>query len=333
MENTSAPSKKDQPVVAVEERLRPQTLADYVGQTKVKESLQVFIEAAKKRGDPLPHLLIHGGPGLGKTTLARIIAHELGVGFRQTSGPALERTGDLAAIISSLNDRDVLFVDEIHRLSRVVEEMLYPAMESYAIDLVLGKGLGAKTMRLDMPRFTLVGATTRFGALSAPLRERFGLVHHLNFYEIEEIATIITRSAKILDVAIDRAATALIAARARRTPRVANRLVARLRDFAQVKGSGKIDEAIAQTALDAMEIDDKGLDAVDRRVLKTIVEKFNGGPVGITTIAAACREERETIEEVIEPYLLQIGFLDRTAQGRKVTPLAYSHLGIQATML
>lgn len=317
---------------AFEELLRPTKLDDYIGQQSVKESLKVYIEAASKRGDPLPHLLVHGGPGLGKTTLARILAHELRVGFRQTSGPALERTGDLAAIISSLNDRDILFIDEIHRLSRVVEEMLYPALESFAIDLVLGKGVGAKTVRLDLPRFTLVGATTRFGALSAPLRERFGVIQHLNFYEVSEIEEIVKRSAKILGIAVDEKAIEVIASRARRTPRVANRLLARMRDFAEVRGSGSIDIALAEAALKTMDIDEQGLDVVDRRVLRTIIEKFSGGPVGITTIAAACHEERETIEAVIEPYLLQLGFLDRTLRGRKVTPLAYKHLGLQATL-
>ena len=318
---------------ALEERLRPSKLADYVGQAAVKDSLKVYIEAATKRNDPLPHVLVHGGPGLGKTTLARILANELGVGFRQTSGPALERTGDLAAIISSLNDRDILFIDEIHRLSRVVEEMLYPALESFAIDLVLGKGMGAKSVRIDLPRFTLLGATTRFGALSAPLRERFGVIQHLNFYELGEIEKIVERSAKILGISIEKSAIGVIAQRSRRTPRVANRLLARLRDFAEVRGSGTIDPALAQAALKTMAIDEQGLDAIDRRVLRTIIEKFSGGPVGISTIAAACHEERETIEAVIEPYLLQLGFLDRTLRGRKVTPLAYKHLGVQQTLL
>lgn len=318
---------------ALEEKLRPTKLADYIGQAAVKESLKVYIEAATKRNDPLPHVLVHGGPGLGKTTLARILASELGVGFRQTSGPALERTGDLAAIISSLNDRDILFIDEIHRLSRVVEEMLYPALESFAIDLVLGQGMGAKSVRIDLPRFTLLGATTRFGALSAPLRERFGVIQHLNFYEVPEIEKIVERSAKILGIKIEKEAIRVIAHRARRTPRVANRLLARLRDFAEVRGSGTIDPALASSALKTMDIDDQGLDAVDRRVLRTIIEKFKGGPVGISTIAAACHEERETIEIVIEPYLLQLGFLDRTLRGRKVTALAYKHLGVQQSLL
>lgn len=318
---------------ALEERLRPTKLADYIGQAAVKESLKVYIEAATKRNDPLPHVLVHGGPGLGKTTLARILASELGVGFRQTSGPALERTGDLAAIISSLSDRDILFIDEIHRLSRVVEEMLYPALESFAIDLVLGQGMGAKSVRIDLPRFTLLGATTRFGALSAPLRERFGVVQHLNFYEVPEIEKIVERSAKILGIKIEKDAIGVIASRSRRTPRIANRLLARLRDFAEVRGSGTIDPALAEAALKTMDIDDQGLDAIDRRVLRTIIEKFNGGPVGISTIAAACHEERETIEVVIEPYLLQLGFLDRTLRGRKVTSLAYNHLGVQQSLL
>ncbi len=327
----------DEPITqnhtALEEKLRPTKLADYVGQAAVKESLKVYIEAAGKRNDPLPHVLVHGGPGLGKTTLARILASELGVGFRQTSGPALERTGDLAAIISSLNDRDILFIDEIHRLSRVVEEMLYPALESFAIDLVLGQGMGAKSVRIDLPRFTLLGATTRFGALSAPLRERFGVIQHLNFYEVAEIEKIVERSAKILGIKIEKDAIAVIASRSRRTPRIANRLLARLRDFAEVRGSGTIDPALASSALKTMDIDDQGLDAIDRRVLRTIIEKFNGGPVGISTIAAACHEERETIEVVIEPYLLQLGFLDRTLRGRKVTSLAYNHLGVQQSLL
>lgn len=313
----------------IDETLRPRRLGEFIGQERIKDSLKVFIEAAKKRSEPLAHVLIHGGPGLGKTTLANVIARELGVGIRVTSGPAIERTGDLAALLTNLQPGDVLFIDEIHRLSRVIEEVLYPAMEDFALDIVIGKGPSAKTLRLDLPHFTLVGATTRIGALSSPLRDRFGVVYHLDFYGRDDIAKIIRRSAKILKVEIDDSAVIEISARSRATPRVANRLLARVRDFAQVKGQGGITELLAGKALAMLEIDELGLDPTDRQILDTIAQKFSGGPVGLNTIAAACGEERETIEEVIEPYLIQIGFLDRTPKGRRVTQSALEHLGLR----
>lgn len=313
---------------SLDNSLRPQQISDYIGQDKVKENLLIFLEAAKQRGEALEHVLLYGPPGLGKTTLAHIIAREMGKQIRVTSGPAIERAGDLASILTALEDGDILFIDEIHRLHRTIEEVLYPAMEDYALDIVLGKGPGAKTVRIDLPRFTLVGATTRISLLSSPLRDRFGSIYQLEFYEPEDIEKILARSAKILDVSIDRNGLHELAARARRTPRIANRLLKRVRDFAQVKAAGHIDAKIAQEALKMLDIDELGLDRVDRKMLTAIIEKFKGGPVGIETIAAATSEERATIEDVYEPYLLQIGMLERTPKGRKVTELAYQHLGL-----
>lgn len=321
------------PDTKIDETLRPRKLTEYIGQDRVKDSLKVFIEATKKRNEPLAHVLIHGGPGLGKTTLANIIARELNASIRITSGPAIERTGDLAALLTNLQAGDVLFIDEIHRLNRVIEEVLYPAMEDFALDIVIGKGPSAKTLRLELPKFTLVGATTRIGALSSPLRERFGVVYHLDFYSPEDIKKIIRRSAKILKVDIDDDSVEIIASRSRGTPRVTNRLLARVRDFAQVKGKGLIDKATAQAALKMLEVDELGLDRSDRRIMEVIATKFSGGPVGLSTIAAACSEEKQTIEEVIEPYLIQIGFLDRTPKGRRLTPRAMQHLGLARSQL
>lgn len=305
--------------------LRPKKLIDYIGQKKVKQSLEVFTQAAKKRKEALEHILIYGPPGLGKTTLANVINHELGVNIRNTSGPAIERAGDLASILTNLSDQDILFIDEIHRLNRVVEETLYPAMEEFALDLVIGKGPSAKTLRLDLPRFTLIGATTRIGLISSPMRDRFGMIHHLDFYSEKEIAQIIARSAKILRIKISLEGIKEIAQRSRGTPRIANRLLKRVRDYAQVKKDGIISEEVAREALEMLEVDEKGLDRIDRKLLLTIIEKFKGGPVGINTLSAAISEENETIEDVYEPFLLQIGFLDRTSKGRKVTDLAYRH--------
>jgi Holliday junction DNA helicase RuvB len=322
-----AKSEQNEDVV-LDVSLRPRTLAEYVGQEQVKKNLMVFIAASKKRHQPLEHVLIHGGPGLGKTTLATVIAREVGVPIRTTSGPALERTGDLAAILTSLENGEILFIDEIHRLSRTVEEMLYPAMEDFVMDLVIGKGPGAQTIRLDLPKFTLIGATTRVGAISSPLRDRFGTSFHLDFYTEEEIARIIHRSAGILSVSIDEGAIATIAARSRKTPRVANRLLKRARDYAEVHGKGRVTGTLATEALTMLEVDALGLDRRDRQILSTIIEKFNGGPVGAETLATALSEEIQTLEDVYEPYLIQIGFLDRTARGRVATPAAYEHLGL-----
>jgi Holliday junction DNA helicase RuvB len=322
-----------QPEVQAEDRhldltLRPKRLVEYIGQTKVKENLIIFIEAAKKRGEPLEHLLIYGPPGLGKTTLANIIANETKGNIRQTSGPALERTGDLASILTNLENGDILFIDEIHRLSRVVEEVLYPAMEDYSLDLIIGKGPSARTLRLDLPHFTLIGATTRIGAISSPLRDRFGAIHHLDYYQDEDMKKIVERSAKILNIPIEDKAVEMIANRSRSTPRVANRLLKRVRDFCQVKADGQILFPIAQEALAMLEVDPLGLDRLDRKILEIIITKFSGGPVGIETIAAATSEERETIEDVYEPYLIQRGLLNRTSKGRLATPAAFKHLGL-----
>ena len=308
------------------ELLRPQSLADYVGQTQVKENLRIFIAAAKQRQQPLEHVLIYGPPGLGKTSLAHVITKELGVNLRLTSGPAIERTGDIASILTSLSPNDVLFIDEIHRLRRPIEELLYPALEAFALDLVLGKGPSAKTLRLDVPPFTLIGATTRAASLSSPLRDRFGIVYHLDFYSPEEMTTIIQRSAKILQIPMEAGAAEIIAARSRATPRIANRILRRIRDFAEVLHQGTITQAIAEQALHSLAIDSHGLDELDRRLLETIIDKFAGGPVGLETLAAATSEEVETVADVHEPFLLRQGFIQRTKQGRLATKLAYLHL-------
>ena len=309
--------------------LRPKLLTDYVGQEKAKGNLKIYIAAAKQRGDSLDHVLFYGPPGLGKTTLAGIIANEMGVHMKVTSGPAIEKPGEMAAILNNLQEGDILFVDEIHRLNRQVEEVLYPAMEDFAIDIMIGKGSSARSIRLDLPKFTLVGATTRAGLLTAPLRDRFGVIHHLEFYTVEELKTIILRSAVLLDVEIDEAGALELAKRSRGTPRLANRLLKRVRDFAQVKYEGKIDQKVAAFALDLLEVDTCGLDQVDRRLLLTLIEKFNGGPVGLDTLAAAIGEDSGTIEDVYEPYLIQNGFLNRTPRGRMATDLAYQHLGCE----
>ena len=308
--------------------LRPKTLAEYIGQSKAKENLSVFIEAAKMRGEPLDHVLLHGPPGLGKTTLSGIIANEMGVNVRITSGPAIEKPGDLAALLTNLNENDILFVDEIHRLNRSVEEILYPAMEDFAIDIIIGKGPSANSIRLDLPRFTLIGATTRAGQLSAPLRDRFGVTLRLELYTPEELSLIVHRSAGILSVPIEEEGAVEIARRSRGTPRIANRMLRRVRDFAQVRAGGVITRSVADQALTALEVDYLGLDAVDRRMLRSIIEHYGGGPVGLDTLAATINEESVTLEDVYEPYLMQMGFLTRTPRGRCVTRRAYEHLGI-----
>jgi len=307
--------------------LRPRILTEYIGQSKVKENLKVFIRAARSRGESLDHVLFYGPPGLGKTTLAHIIAAEMGVHIRSTSGPVIEKPGDLAAVLTNLEPGDVLFIDEIHRLSPVVEEILYPAMEDYQLDIMIGQGPSARTIKLDIPRFTLVGATTRAGLLSSPLRDRFGVLSRLEFYSSEELATIIARSAGILDVTIDAEGAREIARRSRGTPRIANRLLRRVRDFAQVEGDGRITRKRADQALLRLEVDGQGFDQMDRLLLETIIDKFSGGPVGLDTLAAAIGEEKDTIEDVIEPFLLQQGFLNRTPRGRVATHQAYVHLG------
>ncbi|MGH7382643.1 MAG: Holliday junction branch migration DNA helicase RuvB [Candidatus Methylomirabilales bacterium] len=311
-----------------EPTLRPRLWEEYIGQEKVKENLRVFIEAARARREPLDHVLLHGPPGLGKTTLGYLIATELQVGIRATSGPVLERPGDVAAILTNLEDRDVLFIDEIHRMNRVVEEILYPAMEEFQLDLVIGQGPHARTIKLDLPRFTLVGATTRAGLLTAPLRSRFGVLHRLDYYSDEEIYRIILRSAKILGVEISSEGAAELAGRSRGTPRVANRLLRRIRDFAQVLGDGAISKELAHMALERLEVDERGLDDMDRRILLALIEKFDGGPVGLETLAVAVAEEKDTIEDIYEPFLIQAGFLARTPRGRTATRLAFDHFGI-----
>lgn len=308
--------------------LRPKILSEYIGQEQIKENLKIFITAAKKRKEPIEHVLLYGCPGLGKTTLAHVIANEMGAQIRVTSGPAVERAGDLAAILTNLGDGDILFIDEIHRLNKVIEEVLYPAMEEYALDLVIGKGPGARTVRLNLPRFTIIGATTKISMISSPLRDRFGTTYHLNFYEDRDIEKIIQRSAQILNIKIDRDAANLLASRARKTPRVANRILKRVRDYAEVKANGIITVELAKEALQTLGVDQFGLDQIDRKVLEAIIKKFAGGPVGLNTLSAATGEEEATIEEVYEPYLIQIGFLNRTPRGRVATEAAYKHLGI-----
>ncbi len=312
----------------IERALRPTLLKDYVGQKKVCEQLEIFIAAAKKRGEPLDHLLVFGPPGLGKTTLAHIVANEMGVNLRQTSGPVLERPGDLAAILTNLEKNDVLFIDEIHRLSPVVEEILYPALEDYQIDIMIGEGPAARSIKLDLPPFTLIGATTRAGSLTNPLRARFGIVNQLQFYNAEDLSFIVTRSAGLLNVPIDKAGADEIARRSRGTPRIANRLLRRVRDFAQVRHDGKITAEVAQAALKLLDVDVIGLDTIDRRFMTTIMEKFAGGPVGIDNLASALGEDRETLEDVVEPYLIQQGLVQRTVRGRMATALAYRHFGL-----
>lgn len=315
--------------VVIEKGLRPETLEQYVGQNKAKNNLKIFIEAAKSRNEPLDHVLFYGPPGLGKTTLATIIANEMGVNIKVTSGPAIEKPGEMAAILNNLSENDILFIDEIHRLNRQVEEVLYPAMEDYSIDIMIGKGQGARSIRLDLPKFTLVGATTRAGLLTAPLRDRFGVINKLEFYSVDELKQIITRSSYLLGVEIEESGAIEMARRSRGTPRLANRLLKRVRDFAQVKYDGVITYEVANKALDMLEVDKLGLDKGDRSILETIIFKFSGGPVGLDTLAAALGEDSGTLEDVYEPYLIQNGFIQRTPRGRVATDLAYTHLGIE----
>ena len=324
-----SPQKTETDTDDIEVNLRPKTLSEYIGQDKVKENLSVFIEAAKKRCEPLDHVLLYGPPGLGKTTLSAIIAHEMGVNIRITSGPAIEKPGDLAALLTNLSENDVLFIDEIHRLSRAIEEVLYPALEDYALDIIIGKGPSARSLRIDLPKFTLIGATTRAGQLTSPLRDRFGMIMRLEMYTVEQLSDIIMRSAVILGIACDKDGAIELAKRARGTPRIANRHLKRVRDFAEVLGNGRITKDIAKIALDRLEIDTLGLDNMDKRMLNMIIKGYNGGPVGLETLAAAIGEEAITLEDVCEPYLMQLGFISRTPRGRCATALAYKHMGYE----